>query len=1177
MSNKVDVIERLAVELSLEADNFKNKMTSINALIRNSEKDFKSAGKGVNNFENTFVGLDAKIQKTTKQLELHSLKLKNQKEEYEKNAKEVNNQKEKLEELEKTLGKSSKEWKDQAELVSKNSRVLGNLGADIRKTESEINNLEGELKKSKTAFDNLGSTTKTMSEMLEDVENEASLTKSEFNKLGSELKESGNYFKKLGNEMNTLAAQIDAGTKKVMLYENSIDDLSKELTKSKEMHDSLGKEIKSTEEELNKAKVTYGENSDEAIKLKNDLLQLKDKYVDLEKEIEDNSKELKGYKTDLNNTQTEVNQLAKELKSLPFDKVGNDLKELGSKTKDIGRGLTTGVTVPIAGAGVAAGVAGTNFDTAMSKLQATADISDKSSESFQKLEAKAKDMGASTSFSAKEAAEGLTYLSLAGWDVETSIDRIEPVLRAAEAGGMDLALTADLVTDSMSAAGVESKDFAKYLDIAAQAQRKSNQSMQQLFEANIVAGGSFKMLKIPMTESNALLGILANRGIKGSEAGKALSSTFANLVTETGQAGEALEAMNISLFDSNGKQRDMISVLKELRGKLINTADGTSLLTEEQQAQYAAMIGGKTQFDTLMALLDGLGSEYDNLVVDLDNSSGALNEMAKIMKDNLGGEIETMKSAIEGSLIEAFVALEPVISKVVELITDAANWFSGLDDEQQKTIITMAALIACIGPLLMGIGQIIIIGGNAVTLFGSLAGGGTAAAGATGGLTSAVGILSGPVGIGLLIAALVAVIAMIGDSEGAILSLQEKFGGLGFIIGGVCEFISGTVQLTLGNVCIAIMGVCDVIAAILDGPGGLTVSEAWGGMTAKLTVNTEEAMSKISLTTTRGMSQMLHATEESLVKLTTVMDTTLGTVPGIVEGNYTDASRVLAEQLNGMSSEQLTILKGMNDTTKIMFQGINDRMTVDEAANQVEVNLNQMSKAGKINGDTMSKDISSAMDTLNKQLQSKTKDASTEVTKNMNEIEKDTTSSAKSMERNASNSADNMKNNVTNSTDKMARESISDWNRMRSSFSNPINGKVNITQSTYQRTYKESSQQYSIPGNNEMGRLFKNTDISQYEIQGGYYNSSSRSSREVGTIDRNLSIDIKKIIEGIVTSKTSKEKQDIKIYLSIENFNGNNEEELKSLVNKMAEMLNIKLGEIKESKNKRLGGVKLGH
>lgn len=1177
-----EIVERLAVELSLESDNFKKKITAINSIIKNTEKDFKSAGNGVKGFENTFTGLDAKIQKTSKQLELYNLKLSKQKDEYEKNSKLVKEQKDKLDELEKTLGKNSTEWQEQSKLVQKNSQDLAKLGTDINTTESTIKKLSKELDDSKEKFNNLGSATKTTEERLEGIENNTKLTESAFNKLGSELNQSGSYFEKLGNEMNDLTFQIDSGIQKITVYEDAIKQASDILNKNREEHKSLAKEINSTEEKLNNAKNEYGENSAEAQKLKTELLQLKDRYMSLENEVEDNSRALDGYQTELNNTQADVNRLANELKNLPFETIGSDLKELGSTTKNIGQGLTAGVTIPITGAGVAATVAGTNFGTAMSTLQATADISDKTSETFKSLENKALEMGSSTSFSASQAAEGLTFLSLAGWDVETSIERIEPVLRAAEAGGMDLALSADLITDSMAAAGVSTEDFTTYLDIAAQAQRKSNQSMQQLFEANIVAGGSFKMLKIPMAESNALLGVLANRGIKGSEAGKALSSVFANLVTETGQAGEALDKMNISLFDGNGKQKDMVTVLKELRGKLVNTADGTSKLTDKQKAQYAAMLGGKTQFDTLMALLDGLGGEYDNLVVDLEKSSGALNEMAKIMKDNLGGEIDSMKSAIEGALIKSFIALEPVISKVVDLITDAANWFSSLDSEQQKNIVAMAGVVAAIGPMLMGIGQLIIVGGNAVTLFGKLSSGATGASMATGGLTSAAGILASPIGIGAIIAILVGLIACVGDSENALLSLQEKFGGVGFVISSVCEFISGLVQMTFGNVAIAIMGICDVIAAIADGPGGLTVNEAWNRMTSKMTLNTEEAMSKITVTTSRGMSQMLNSTEKSLSEIGSVLSTTLGLVPGIVDGNYSNASKMLANQLTNMNSGQLTALQGMNDTTKMMFQGIRDGMTLDESTSKIEKNLKQMSSAGKINSEVITKDITTAMEAVNNQLSSKTGEASKEASKNLDEAEKNVTESANDMqegvtkessemEKNASKSASVMYKNVTSSTVQMSNQAISDWNKIQSTYSNPIIGRVSITKTTTEKTVQSRSVMVNERNIQPMGGYsFDMPDMSSYITRGSYFNYNEKSVKSARRNEEASLTNILRILNNVIDSLGTGNTE---INLNLDKVEIKSDDDYKTFAKKIVGQIDIELNKRRNKNRKAKGGL----
>ncbi|MGL5765650.1 MAG: phage tail tape measure protein, partial [Sarcina sp.] len=751
-------VERLELELALESNNFNKQMTAINKQIKKSEQDFKRAGTGVEGFEKTFVGLDTKIKKTSTQLELYSQKLEKQKSKYKELESTVERQKSKLNELENTLGKGSDEWKKQAQLVQQNSSKLVKLGTDIGKTENSINALESELKQSQSEFENLGKKTKTVAEQLAKVDEEAALAESEFENLGSELNSTTQSSAKFKNEMAQLESKINSSKSKITIYESAIEKLSTELTQSKSAHSQLGNEISQTESKLAQAQNEFGQNSTEAQKLRAKLLELKDSYNSLETEIEQNQSELNQYQTELNQTQTEVNQLSTQLRQMPFDEVGSKMQKLGQGTKEVGQALTAGVTVPIAAAGTAATIAGTNFDTSMSKLQATSGIADKTGDSYVKLKKKALEMGSSTSFSASEAADGLTYLALAGWDVETQITRIEPVLRAAEAGGMDLAVASDKITDSMSSAGVASEDFAKYLDIVAQAQRKSNTSMEQMLDAYVVAGGIFNSLNIQLEESGALLGILANRGTKGSEAGNSLISVFSNLITEAGQAGKALSSLDISLYDTTGKQKNMVKVLKEMAKKLGVAKDGTSSLTEQQKQQYAAMVGGKTQFDTLMKLLNGVSDEYDELEGHLKNSNGALNEMAFIMKDNLGGQMESMKSAIEGALIKAFESMLPILESVVGAITDVANWFSSLDEQQQKNIVTIAAVVACIGPLLMAIGQLIIIGGNAVTLFGGLTAATTATATATGIATTAtvglstvllpiVGIIAGVVSV----------------------------------------------------------------------------------------------------------------------------------------------------------------------------------------------------------------------------------------------------------------------------------------------------------------------------------------------------------------------------------------------------------------------------------------------
>ncbi|EQF29074.1 phage tail tape measure protein, TP901 family, core region [Clostridioides difficile CD160] len=713
-------IEKLSVTLALEANNFTKQISAINKEIGNLDREFKTAAQGNKQFENSFVGLGAKMQKLTKQIDLYNKKLESQKNQYKSLQSTLTTQKAKLDSLESTLGKNSNEWKKQAQLVQKNAEKLSRLGSNINQTKSTISRLRTELTQTGQKFQELGNKTLTIDQKLSRLNSQARLTESEFGRLGAELAQSGSYFQRLGNEMNQLGSKIQSNKARLAIYQAEFNKLNNELNQNKQKHAQLGAEIRKTESILSQVAAYYGKNSHEAQQLTQELYRLKDAYNKQEIEIKQAETALNGYQAELNQTSANITRLSAQLRQMPFTTLSRSLLTAGQNLKSVGMSLGMYVSMPLGMLGIAAAKAGVNFDTSMSKLQATAGIADKSSVSFQKLQDKAQDLGARTSFSAAQAADGLTYLALAGWDVETSLSRIEPVLRAAEAGGMDLALCSDLVTDSMSSAGIASQDFTKYLDITAQAQRKSNTNMQQMLEAYVTAGGMFKNLNMPLEQSGALIGILANRGTKASEAGNALISVFSNIIGENGRAGKALDALNISLFDSQGKQKDTVAVLKEMSNALGVTSDSTTKLTEEERARFATMIGGKTQYDTLMKLLAGVNDEYDDLEKSLKNSKGALMEVATTMKDNLGGSIINMKSALEGAGIKAFKAMEPVLASLIQKITELANWFTNLGESSQQNIVKMAAIAVALAPVLMIFGQLIIVSSHLTNLMGNI-------------------------------------------------------------------------------------------------------------------------------------------------------------------------------------------------------------------------------------------------------------------------------------------------------------------------------------------------------------------------------------------------------------------------------------------------------------------------
>ena len=289
---------------------------------------------------------------------------------------------------------------------------------------------------------------------------------------------------------------------------------------------------------------------------------------------------------------------------------------------------------------------GMDFDKAMSSWKGTAKATEAE---FNIAREAAMKYGRETTKTATESANALEYMALAGWNVDESVKALPSVLKLSEATNLDLARTSDLVTDSMSATGEvigeNGENLQRFLDVATTANNKSNQTAEQLMEAWIQTGGVFKGLRVDIEDSATALGVLANRGIKGSEAGTALNAIMINLTTGAGQAGKAMQKLGVSAFE-NGKFKGLKQTLTEVRDKL-------SGLTEEQQNYYKARIGGKHHIDAFTHLLNGLDAvkdgknEWDGLNESLRTANGSLQQMAATKMDNLWGDTKILQSAMQ--------------------------------------------------------------------------------------------------------------------------------------------------------------------------------------------------------------------------------------------------------------------------------------------------------------------------------------------------------------------------------------------------------------------------------------------------------------------------------------------------------------------------------------------------
>ena len=367
------------------------------------------------------------------------------------------------------------------------------------------------------------------------------------------------------------------------------------------------------------------------------------------------------------------------------EKFGDTAKKVADAVKKAFIALTAAVTASFAGAIKV----GADFEASMSQVAATMGTT---AEAIPELSDIAKEMGASTKYTASQAAEALNYLALAGYTAEKQIAALPTVLSLASAGGMDLAYASDLVTDSMSALGLTAEQLTGFADQMAKAAQKSNTSVAQLGEAILQIGGTAKILAGGTTELNTALGILADNGIKGAEGGTALRQVLLNLTAPTDTAKEYMQELGLSAFDAAGNMKPLNQTFGEL-AKILENA------TAEQRQEALAKIFDARQLKSAEALLANYGDRWNELSGYIDDCSGAAEAMAETMNDNLKGAVTIMQSAIEGLGITVYGSLEAPMKSAVSSATseidklNASIKSGGLSSSVEKLSEAFAELV----------------------------------------------------------------------------------------------------------------------------------------------------------------------------------------------------------------------------------------------------------------------------------------------------------------------------------------------------------------------------------------------------------------------------------------------------------------------------------------------------
>lgn len=393
----------------------------------------------------------------------------------------------------------------------------------------------------------------------------------------------------------------------------------------------------------------------------------------------ENDRQTTNWRIALNDAQTQLNSMQREVRENNVEmkqlskgsSEGNEsLKSfaatLGKSVVAAAKMAATAIlalSVAIGSFAVSAVKVGSEFDASMSQVAATMGTT---VDQISELRDFALEMGETTAFSAKESAEALNYMALAGYTASESMQALPNVLNLAAAGGIDLAAASDMVTDAQSALGLSMDGTARLVDQMAMAASKSNTSVAQLGEAILAIGGTAKNMAGGTTELAAALGILADNGIKGAEGGAALRNVILSLTAPTDKAAGVLDDLGVSVFDAAGNMRPLNDTLSDLNAAL-------STMTQGQQTQVLNEIFNRVDLKSVNALLSNTGERFEELSGYIDSAAGAAERMAATQMDNLSGDVEAFKGAVETAQIAISDKMNPALRELVQFGTQAVS------------------------------------------------------------------------------------------------------------------------------------------------------------------------------------------------------------------------------------------------------------------------------------------------------------------------------------------------------------------------------------------------------------------------------------------------------------------------------------------------------------------------
>lgn len=472
----------------------------------------------------------------------------------------------------------------------------------------------------------------------------------QYDNIQKEIQETEGYSSALENKLISKQAQIDKTTTSLHTYEQR---------------------LAATGNTLREAGVDTTQLTEETTRLETEVDKLKDQQVDLKKTMDEAGEGAKGF------GEKSVEAIDAVESVLATAGIAKALDEIKDAYMDC---------INTAG----------DFEASMSNVEA---LSGASGDELEALSDKAKEMGATTKFTAGESADALSYMALAGWNTQSMLEGISPVLNLAAAANMDLAQASDIVTDYLTAFGLKASDTTHFVDVMAYAMAHSNTDVIQLGEAYKACASTATSLGYSVEETTAVLATMANAGVKGGEAGTALNAIFTRLATNTKKCGDELANYGVNIYDAQGNMQSLSSILTGIAGVWGD-------LTDQEQANLAKTIAGTNQYSKLQTIMAGCseaaaegGQSFSDYTEALNNCAGSADKMAGTMLDNMNGRLVLMQSAADGLKIAIGEDLTPAMSGLYDVGAQVLGWMQGFVEENPGVVKGIAAGTVTLGGL----------------------------------------------------------------------------------------------------------------------------------------------------------------------------------------------------------------------------------------------------------------------------------------------------------------------------------------------------------------------------------------------------------------------------------------------------------------------------------------------